>query len=78
MYGFTVIPTPVTRPVTKPTRMAKAQTVAAMKAPAVSEAFKKQTFNIVPSASLADAKTWLGQQMDTWRKITSEVKIETE
>ena len=53
-------------------------TVAAMKTPEVSEAFKKQTFNIVPSASLADAKTWLGQQMDTWRKITSEVKIETE
>src|SRR5580704_5575542 len=53
-------------------------TVAAMKTPEVSEAFKKQTFNIVPSASLAYAKTWLGQQMDTWRKITSEVKIETE
>jgi tripartite-type tricarboxylate transporter receptor subunit TctC len=53
-------------------------TVAAMKAPEVIETFHKQTFNIVPNASLADAKTWLGNQMDTWRKITSEVKIDTE
>lgn len=52
--------------------------VAAMKAPDVAAAFKKQTFNIVPSASLADAKTWLAQQMATWRKITSEVKIQTQ
>ena len=53
-------------------------TVDAMKAPAVSEAFTKQSFNIVPNASPADAKTWLAGEMDTWRKITSEVKIETE
>ena len=53
-------------------------TVAAMKEPAVVEAFRKQTFNTVPNTSLADAKTWLAGQMDTWRKITSEVKIETE
>ena len=53
-------------------------TIAAMKTPEVIDTFHKQTFNIVPNASLADAKTWLGQQMDAWRKITSEVKIETE
>jgi tripartite-type tricarboxylate transporter receptor subunit TctC len=53
-------------------------TVAAMKTPEATAAFQKQTFNSVPNASLADAKTWLAQQMDTWRKITSEVKIETE
>ncbi|MGB7034763.1 MAG: tripartite tricarboxylate transporter substrate binding protein [Xanthobacteraceae bacterium] len=52
--------------------------VAAMKAPDVAAAFKEQTFNVVPSASLADAKTWLAQQMATWRKITSEVKIQTQ
>src|SRR5271170_6010008 len=45
-------------------------TIAAMKTPEVIDTFHKQTFNIVPNASLADAKTWLGQQMDTWRKIT--------
>jgi len=53
-------------------------TVAAMKAPAVADAFKKQTFNTVPSASLDDAKTWLAGEIANWRKITSEVKIETE
>jgi tripartite-type tricarboxylate transporter receptor subunit TctC len=53
-------------------------TVAAMKTPEAAAAFQKQTFNIVPNASLADAKTWLAQQMDTWRKITGEVKIEAE
>ncbi|MGB6506105.1 MAG: tripartite tricarboxylate transporter substrate-binding protein, partial [Xanthobacteraceae bacterium] len=52
--------------------------VAAMKAPEVAEAFKRQTFNTVPNASLDDAKAWLAQQMDIWRKITSEVKIKTE
>ena len=53
-------------------------TVAAMKTPEAAAAFQKQTFNSVPNSSLADAKTWLAQQMDTWRKITSEVKIEAE
>jgi tripartite-type tricarboxylate transporter receptor subunit TctC len=53
-------------------------TVAALKTPEAAEAFKKQTFNIVPNTSLDDAKTWLAQQMDTWRKITGEVKIEAE
>jgi hypothetical protein len=49
-----------------------------MKTPEVIDAFHKQTFNIVPNASLADSKIWLGHEMDTWRKITSEVKIEAE
>jgi tripartite-type tricarboxylate transporter receptor subunit TctC len=51
-------------------------TVDAIKAPTVSEAFKKQSFNTVPNASLDDAKTWLAGEMETWRKITGEVKIE--
>ena len=50
----------------------------AMKAPSVSDAFKKQSFNTVPSKSLDDAKVWLAGQLDAWRKITSEVKVETE
>jgi len=52
--------------------------VAAMQTPEARSVFEKQTFNVVPNASLADAKVWLVQQMDTWRRITSEVKIETE
>jgi len=53
-------------------------TVAAMKAPAVADAFAKQTFNTVPNASLDDARAWLAREMEAWRKITAEVKIETE
>ncbi len=53
-------------------------TVEAMKAPSVSDAFKKQMFNTVPNASLDDARAWLAAQMNTWRKITTEVHIETE
>ncbi len=50
--------------------------VEAMKAPAVQDAFKKQNFNVVPNKSLEDAKTWLAGEMDTWTKISGEVKIE--
>ena len=50
--------------------------VEAMKAPSVQEAFKKQNFNVVPNKSLDDAKTWLAGEIDTWKKISGEVKIE--
>ena len=40
------------------------------------EKFKKQNFNVVPSKSLADAKTWLADEMKHWQTITSAVKIE--
>lgn len=53
-------------------------TVAAMKEPAVADAFKKQSFNTVPNASLDDAKSWLAGEIARWQKITGEVKIETE
>ncbi len=53
-------------------------TIAALRTPEASSAFRKQTFNIVPNASLADAKLWLSHEIGTWRKITTEVKIETE
>jgi tripartite-type tricarboxylate transporter receptor subunit TctC len=53
-------------------------TVDAMKSPAVSEAFRKQGFIEDPNASPDDARKWLAGEMETWRKITSEVKIETE
>lgn len=53
-------------------------TIAALGTPEASSAFRKQTFNIVPNTSLADAKLWLSHEIGTWRKITTEVKIETE
>jgi len=63
----------------KPTlQLIYAATVDAMKAPAVNDAFKKQGFIEQPNASPDDAGKWIAGEMDTWRKITSEVKIETE
>jgi tripartite-type tricarboxylate transporter receptor subunit TctC len=48
----------------------------AMKAPSVVNTFQQQDFNIVPTRSLDEAKTWLAGEIDSWRKITQEVKIE--
>jgi tripartite-type tricarboxylate transporter receptor subunit TctC len=50
--------------------------VDALAAPAAKQALTKQHFNIVPSKSVEEAKTWLAGQIAAWRKITSEVKIE--
>ena len=48
----------------------------AMKAPQVKDTFAKQYFNIVPSQSAEEAKTWLADEIAHWRKITEEVKID--
>jgi len=47
-----------------------------LKDPQTVEKLTKQNFNIVPSKSLAEAKTWLGGEMKHWQTITSQVKIE--
>ena len=48
----------------------------AVSAPEVEEKLKKQHFNIVPSKSLADAKTWLAGEIEHWQTITGTVKID--
>jgi tripartite-type tricarboxylate transporter receptor subunit TctC len=50
--------------------------VQALNAPTVQEAFKKQIIRAVPTESPADAQAWLKSEIETWRKIVSEVKIE--
>jgi tripartite-type tricarboxylate transporter receptor subunit TctC len=50
--------------------------VEAMQVPAAKEQLTRQNFNIVPSKSLDEAKIWLADEISTWKKITSEVKIE--
>jgi tripartite-type tricarboxylate transporter receptor subunit TctC len=50
--------------------------VEALQAPAAKEALTKQNFNIVPSKSVDEAKTWLAGEMTTWQKITAAVKID--
>jgi tripartite-type tricarboxylate transporter receptor subunit TctC len=42
----------------------------------VKDAFAKQLIQATPNASPAEAQTWLNGELDTWKKITSEVKIE--
>lgn len=48
----------------------------AMRSPEAAEKFKKQNFNVVPSKSVADAKTWLDGELKHWKTITEAVKIE--
>jgi tripartite-type tricarboxylate transporter receptor subunit TctC len=50
--------------------------VEASKQPDLKEAFDKQLVSIKVSESPDEAKTWLKSELDAWRKITNEVKIE--
>ncbi|MGH6767706.1 MAG: Bug family tripartite tricarboxylate transporter substrate binding protein [Xanthobacteraceae bacterium] len=68
-------PAAVPRPVLEQIHKAAVQ---ALQAPAAKAALTKQHFNIVPSKSLDDAKTWLAKEIATWKTITSTVKIEKE
>jgi tripartite-type tricarboxylate transporter receptor subunit TctC len=48
----------------------------AEKAPQLQEAFKKQLVTVSSNASPEEAQTWLNGELESWKKITSEVKIE--
>jgi tripartite-type tricarboxylate transporter receptor subunit TctC len=48
----------------------------AMTNPSVINTFETQNFNIVPTGSLDEAKTWLAGEIAHWRKIIDEVKID--
>ena len=50
--------------------------VEASKQPALKEAFDKQLVSIKVSESPEEARSWLKSELDAWRKITSEVKID--
>ena len=50
--------------------------VEASKQPALKAAFDKQLVSIKVSDSPDEAKTWLKGELDAWRKITKEVKID--
>ena len=50
--------------------------VAASKEPSLKEAFDKQLVSIKVSESTEEAKTWLKGELDAWRKITAEVKVD--
>ncbi|HXX25653.1 MAG TPA: tripartite tricarboxylate transporter substrate binding protein [Pseudolabrys sp.] len=48
----------------------------ALQAPELKEKFDKQKMNIAPTASLAEAQSWLTGEMKHWQTITSAVTIE--
>ena len=48
----------------------------ALQSPDVKEKFGKQKMDIAPQKSLAEAKTWLDDEIKHWQTITSAVKIE--
>jgi tripartite-type tricarboxylate transporter receptor subunit TctC len=48
----------------------------ALQSPEVQEKFKKQKMNIAPSSTVADANTWLDDQIKHWHTITGSVKID--
>jgi tripartite-type tricarboxylate transporter receptor subunit TctC len=68
-------PAAVPRPVLEQIHKAAVQ---ALQSPPAKAALTRQHFNIVPSKSLDDAKAWLAKEIETWKQITSTVKIEKE
>ena len=48
----------------------------ASKVPQLQEAFAKQLVSVKPSDSLDEAQTWLNGEIVSWKKITSEIKID--
>jgi tripartite-type tricarboxylate transporter receptor subunit TctC len=48
----------------------------ATKVPQLQEGFGKQLVSVRPNPSLEDAQSWLKNELNTWRKITAEVKVE--
>ncbi|MBX9827547.1 MAG: tripartite tricarboxylate transporter substrate binding protein [Xanthobacteraceae bacterium] len=48
----------------------------AAKKPELLEAFGKQLVSVKPNESLDESQKWLNGELETWRKITAEVKID--
>jgi tripartite-type tricarboxylate transporter receptor subunit TctC len=48
----------------------------AAKKPELQEAFGKQLVSVKPNESLDESQKWLNGELDKWRKITAEVKID--
>ena len=51
-------------------------TARALQAPAVKQRLEQQAFNIVPTNSLKEAKSWFDSEMIGWREVTQEVKLD--
>lgn len=61
------------KPVLEKLRTATAQ---ALQTPSVRQALRQQDFNIIPTGSLDEAKSWFADEMTNWRTATKQIKIE--
>jgi len=52
------------------------QTVQALGAPFVQEAFKKQMIKATPDASIEAAAAWSKEEAAHWKKLTETVKVD--
>ncbi len=50
--------------------------VETLKSPSILESYKRQNIRSNPTATLAQAQTWLNGEIASWQKITSEIKID--
>ena len=48
----------------------------AMESPQVIDAFNKNQMRRIPHKTLEEGQAWLAEEMNAWRKITSEIPIE--
>jgi tripartite-type tricarboxylate transporter receptor subunit TctC len=54
----------------------RSETKKALQAPSVKETLLRQGFNIVPTDSLDEARSWLAAEMNDWRTTTEEAKLD--
>lgn len=54
----------------------RAATAEALQRPSVMQTLQQQAFNFVPTNSLDEAKSWLAAEMNEWRRITQEIKLD--
>jgi tripartite-type tricarboxylate transporter receptor subunit TctC len=54
----------------------RAATAEAMQRPSAVQTLQQQAFNLVPTSSLDEARSWLAAEMNEWRKITQETKLD--
>jgi tripartite-type tricarboxylate transporter receptor subunit TctC len=51
-------------------------TALALETPSVRQVLQQQDFNLIPTHSLAEAKSWFASDMSHWRKTTHEIGVE--
>jgi tripartite-type tricarboxylate transporter receptor subunit TctC len=69
LFAHAAVPRPVLEKILKATAQA-------LGAPAVRRLLEQQAFNIIPTTSLDEARSWLAGELREWRNIIQETKIE--